>query len=152
MSIEAIPTGAAIGAEIRGINLVHPLDDATFAAIEKAYNTHGVILFRSHCLTPPQQVAFTRRFGEIGFDIFGERWSVPDNPEIVVVQYHGGKSFGGSPPSRRELAQRHVLQGAAATRHDALRDRDPRATWRHVGGPPWGHDTEVRFTHARRER
>ena len=85
MSIEAIPTGAAIGAEIRGINLAHRLDDATFAAIEKAYNTHGVIFFRSQCLTPPQQVAFTRLFGEIEFNIFGERWSVPANPEIVVV-------------------------------------------------------------------
>ena len=34
---------------------------------------------------PPQQVAFTRRFGEIEFNIFGERWSVPGSPEIVVV-------------------------------------------------------------------
>ena len=33
----------------------------------------------------PQQVAFTRRFGEIEFNIFGERWSVPGSPEIVVV-------------------------------------------------------------------
>jgi taurine dioxygenase len=85
MSIEVIPTGAAIGAEIRGVNLAHPLDDATFAAIEKAYDNLGVIFFRSQSLTPPQQVAFTRRFGEIEFNIFGERWSVPDNPEIVVV-------------------------------------------------------------------
>jgi hypothetical protein len=29
--------------------------------------------------------AFTRRFGEIEFNIFGERWSVPGSPEIVVV-------------------------------------------------------------------
>jgi len=91
MSIEVIPTGAAIGAEIRGISLADPLDDATFAAIEKAYNNHGVIYFRSQCLTPPQQVAFTRRFGEIEFNIFGERWSVPDNPEIVVVSNIMGK-------------------------------------------------------------
>jgi len=85
MSIEVIPTRAALGAEIRGVNLAHPLDDATFAAIEHAYNIHGVIYFRNQGLTPPQQVAFTRRFGEIEFNIFGERWSVPGNPEIVVV-------------------------------------------------------------------
>jgi taurine dioxygenase len=30
-------------------------------------------------------VAFTRRFGDIEFNIFGERWSVPGSPEIVVV-------------------------------------------------------------------
>jgi taurine dioxygenase len=32
-----------------------------------------------------QQVAFTRRFGEIEFNVFGERWSVPGSPEILVV-------------------------------------------------------------------
>jgi taurine dioxygenase len=85
MSIEIIPTGAALGAEIRGVDLAHPLDDATFAAIERAYDTHGVIYFRGQRLTPQQQVAFTRRFGEIEFNIFGERWSVPGSPEIVVV-------------------------------------------------------------------
>ena len=46
MSIEVIPTRAALGAEIRGVNLAYPLDDLTFTAIEDAYNTHGVIFFR----------------------------------------------------------------------------------------------------------
>ena len=46
MSVEVIPTGAALGAEIRGVNLAQPLDDATFAAVEHAYNTRGVIFFR----------------------------------------------------------------------------------------------------------
>jgi alpha-ketoglutarate-dependent taurine dioxygenase len=44
-----------------------------------------VIFFRDQHISPAQQVAFTRRFGEIEFNIFGERWSVPGNPEIVVV-------------------------------------------------------------------
>jgi len=85
MQVEIIPTGAALGAEIRGVDLARPLDDATFAAIEDAYDKHGVIYFRDQHLTAPQQVAFTRRFGEIEFNIFGERWSVPGSPEIVVV-------------------------------------------------------------------
>jgi len=85
MSIEVIPKGAALGAEIRGVDLARPLDDATFARIERAYNDHGVVFFRDQHITPPQQVAFTRRFGEIEFNIFGEKWSVPDSPEIVVL-------------------------------------------------------------------
>ena len=85
MSIEVIPTGAALGAEIRGVDLSQPLGDNVFAVIERAYDEHGVIFFRNQRLTPPQQVAFTRRFGEIEFNIFGERWSVPGSPEIVVV-------------------------------------------------------------------
>ena len=77
MSIEIIPTGGALGAEIRGVDLARSIDDETFAAIERAYNDHGVIFFRDQHITPPQQVGFTRRFGEIEFNIFGERWSVP---------------------------------------------------------------------------
>ena len=38
MSIEIIPTRAALGAEISGVDLAQPLDDATFATIERAYN------------------------------------------------------------------------------------------------------------------
>ncbi|HEX5321606.1 MAG TPA: TauD/TfdA family dioxygenase [Stellaceae bacterium] len=85
MSLQVIPTGAALGAEIRGVDPAGPIDDATFAEIERAYDEHGVIFFRGVKLTPPQQVAFTRRFGEIEFNIFGERWSVTGSPEIVVV-------------------------------------------------------------------
>jgi taurine dioxygenase len=85
MSIDVVPTGAALGAEIRGVDLAESIDDATFAAIERAYDEHGVIFFRGQRITPPQQVAFTRRFGAIEFNIFGERWSVPGSPEIVVV-------------------------------------------------------------------
>ena len=85
MSFESIPSGAALGAEIRGVDLAQPLDDATFAAIERAYAAHGVVFFRDQRITSPQQVAFTRRFGEIELNVFGERWSVPGSPEIVVV-------------------------------------------------------------------
>ena len=73
MSIEIIPTGAAIGAEIRGVDLARPIDNETFAAIERAYNDHAVIFLRDQHITPPQQVAFTRRFGEIEFNIFLRR-------------------------------------------------------------------------------
>jgi taurine dioxygenase len=96
MSIEVIPTGAALGAEVRGVDLAHPLGDNAFAVIERAYDEHGVIFFRDQHITPVQQVAFTRRFGEIEFNIFGERWSVPGNPEIVVVSNvtEDGKPIG----------------------------------------------------------
>jgi taurine dioxygenase len=96
MSIEIIPTGAALGAEIRGVDLAQPLGDNAFALIERAYDEHGVIFFRGQHIAPPQQVAFTRRFGEIDFNIFGERWSVSGSPEIVVVSNvtEDGKQIG----------------------------------------------------------
>jgi len=85
MSLEIIPAGAAVGAEVRGVDLSRPLGDNLFAEIEHAYNQYGVIFFRDQRIAPEQQVAFTRRFGEIEFNIFGERWSVPGCPEIVVL-------------------------------------------------------------------
>ena len=96
MSIGIVPTGAPLGAEIRGVDLSQPLGDNVFATIERAYNEHGVIFFRDQHITPPQQVAFTRRFGDIEFNIFAERWSVPGSPEIVVVSNiaEDGKPIG----------------------------------------------------------
>jgi len=96
MTLEIIPSGTALAAEIAGVDLSEPIDDRTFAAIEGAYNEHGVVFFRSQRITPEQHVAFTRRFGEIEFNIFGERWSVPGCPEIVVVSNitEDGKPIG----------------------------------------------------------
>ena len=96
MSIEIVPTGAPVGAEIRGVDLSHPLGDNAFAIIERAYNEYGVIFFRDQHITPSEQVAFTRRFGEIEVNIFSERWSVPGCPEIVVVSNitEDGKPIG----------------------------------------------------------
>jgi alpha-ketoglutarate-dependent taurine dioxygenase len=96
VTMDIVPSGAALAAEVRGVDLSEPLDDATFAAIERAYDEHGVIFFRDQRVTPEQQVAFTRRFGEIAFNIFGERWSVPGNPEMVVVSNitEDGKPIG----------------------------------------------------------
>ena len=85
LALTIIPTGAALGVEIRGVDLSRALDAATFSAIDEAYDAHGVIFFREQNITPPQQVAFSRRFGEIELNIFGERWSVAGSPEIVVV-------------------------------------------------------------------
>src|SRR6185369_17863723 len=80
-----VPTGAVLGAEICGLDLAQPMDDQTFEAVDDAFARFGVIFFRNQRITPQQQVAFTRRFGAIEFNIFGERWSVPGAPEIVVV-------------------------------------------------------------------
>ena len=96
MTMAIIPTGAALGAEIQGVDLSRPLDGDTFAAIDRAFNEHGVIFFRDQNITPRQQVAFTQRFGDIELNIFSERWSVASAPEIVVVSNitENGKPIG----------------------------------------------------------
>lgn len=85
MGIEIVPTGACAGAQIRGVDLTQPIDESTFAAIERAFDTHGVIFFRDQHISPQQQVELSRRFGELQINVFSERWGIPECPEIVVL-------------------------------------------------------------------
>ena len=55
--------GKHLGAEISGVDLSRPLDDATFEAVRNAFFDNEVAVFRKQKLTAEQQIAFTRRFG-----------------------------------------------------------------------------------------
>lgn len=63
--IIVIPTGAALGADIAGVDLVKPLDVAAFKAIEAAWHQHLVLRFRGQRLDDSGLLAFARRFGEL---------------------------------------------------------------------------------------
>lgn len=58
-------TGAALGAEIQGVDLSQSMDDATFNKIVDLWHEHEVVFFRDQKLTPDQHVAFSGRFGEL---------------------------------------------------------------------------------------
>ena len=62
MSLRVIPSGAALGAEIHGVDLAGGLDDATFAAIHAAFLEHEVLVVREQRLAPADQIAFAARF------------------------------------------------------------------------------------------
>lgn len=79
-----VPTGAALGAEIRGVNLAQNLDAVTFRRIEDAFNRYGVIFFRSQNVTVEQQVAFVRRFGEVEINV-NTQACLPGHPEVLLV-------------------------------------------------------------------
>ena len=55
MVIEIQPLTAAIGAEVRGIDLANDLDDANVAKIREALLEYLVLVFREQDLTPEQQ-------------------------------------------------------------------------------------------------
>src|ERR1043165_7492777 len=84
--IQIISTGAALGAEIRGIDL-RDLDDAAFARVVRAWHDHSVILVRGQTLGDADLVAFSRRFGELDWAPVQEtgRRFVEGMPEIYVV-------------------------------------------------------------------
>jgi alpha-ketoglutarate-dependent 2,4-dichlorophenoxyacetate dioxygenase len=52
-------------AELGGLDLTRPLDEATFAEIVAAFNEHSVLVFPGQPLTDEQQIAFSRRFGPL---------------------------------------------------------------------------------------
>jgi alpha-ketoglutarate-dependent 2,4-dichlorophenoxyacetate dioxygenase len=56
-------------AEVGGADLTRPLDDATWQTIEAAFEEHSVLVFHDQRLTDEQQLAFSRRFGELEMTI-----------------------------------------------------------------------------------
>jgi len=84
--IQTVPTGAALGAEVRGVDL-RRIDDRDFAAIHRAWLDHLVLLFRGQTLNDDDLTAFSRRFGELDLAPIQEngRRFVDGYPEIYVV-------------------------------------------------------------------
>ena len=73
-----------IGGVIQGVDLAQPLDEATFKQVHDALIDNGVIFFRDQRLTPEQQKAFGRRFGELHIHPAAPK-EVPEHPEILVI-------------------------------------------------------------------
>ena len=89
------PSGAALGAEIRNIDLAQTLDDATINAIENTLHEHEVIFFRNQNIGPEQHVALSRRFGELEKHLRTDCCK-PGFPEIFEVSniIKNGKPIG----------------------------------------------------------
>ena len=86
MALKVIPTGAALGAEIAGVDL-RAISDAEFDAVHRAWIDHLVLLFRGQSLGDDDLIAFSRRFGALDWAPVQEtgRRFVEGKPEIYVV-------------------------------------------------------------------
>ena len=84
-SFEIEPIGPTIGAEIHGLDLTRQVDQETASSLKNALIEHKVIYARDQHISPAQQVAFGRLFGELEVHPF-----MPDGecPEIVVLDNH----------------------------------------------------------------
>lgn len=110
MTLEIRPLSDALGAEVLGLDLSKPLDDATFAAVHRAHLDHLVLVFRGQDLSPRQQIAFSRRFGPLDQHPADDA-VLPDHPEILLVstRRENGKYIGipdGGPMWHSDLAYR----------------------------------------------
>jgi taurine dioxygenase len=81
--MEIIPTGGALGAEIRGVDVTKPLAPTDVTELEEAVLRHLLLLFRDQTLTEEEQVRFSRYFGHPEPHVRDQ----PDHavPEIFVV-------------------------------------------------------------------
>ena len=122
--LQALPLAAAMGAEIRGVQLGR-LTDAQFAEIRHALFRHKMIFFRGQKLTHAEHEAFSLRFGPFAEDaytkgvpghanvhplikeaddkskmVFGEGWHtdspfLPQPPAITALRSIEVPPFGG---------------------------------------------------------
>jgi taurine dioxygenase len=73
-----------VGGVVSGVDLSQPLDESTFKQVHDALIDNGVIFFRDQHLTPEQQKAFGRRFGELHIHPAAPK-ELPEHPEILVI-------------------------------------------------------------------
>lgn len=122
--ISIIPLAAALGAEVRGLDLCAPLEDETVEALRQAWREHQVLLFRGQRLSHAQHVAFSRRFGELddhaSIPAFRDRYV----PEILRVANDvvGGRK---QPVGRQWHSDLSITLNPARARCCAARCRRP---------------------------
>ena len=87
---------AAGGANVTGVDLANDLSDDVLAEIRAALLDNLVICVRGQDITPAQQLAFARRWGEIHLHPFMQ--GMQDHPEILAIikKPEDKKNFGGS--------------------------------------------------------
>lgn len=85
--MDIIPSGRALGAEVRGVDLSAPLGAADMTALRAAWDEHLVLMFRDQNLSDPQLLAFARNFGDLdppGPNPWGTTF-LPEHPELNVI-------------------------------------------------------------------
>ena len=75
MALAIEPTGATLGAIVRGVDLA-TLGQATFDEIEVAFHEYGALIFPDQQLSSAAQIAFAERFGKIE-QLYADHKSVP---------------------------------------------------------------------------
>ena len=83
---DVVPTGAALGAEVRGIDLRN-IEEGAFGDLMHAWHQHSVLLFRGQSLNDQELISFSRRFGDLDWAPIQEngRRFVEGSPEIYIV-------------------------------------------------------------------
>src|SRR6266436_5300297 len=93
--IEVQPIAGALGAEIEGVDMARELDAEVVSEVRHALLEHLVIFLRDQKVTPQQQLAFAKKFGDP--IEYPQLKGLPESPMItpVVKLEHERNNFGG---------------------------------------------------------
>ena len=103
MSLVLQSVSPHIGAEVIGADLSQPVGDNLFRELHQAWvDADGLLIVRDQRLTPEQQIAFSRQFGELasaGDNPVIQKYTLPGYPEIFRVS---NKKQDGEPLGRED--------------------------------------------------
>jgi taurine dioxygenase len=93
--IEVRPIAGALGAEIHGVDMAKDLLPDVVGEVRQALLDHLVIFLREQNVSPQQQLAFAKKFGEP--IEYPQLKGLPESPMItpVVKLEHERRNFGG---------------------------------------------------------
>lgn len=107
-AIRVIRKSPSIGAEIEGVDFSRPVPEAVANAIHEALMEYKVVYFRNADMSPEQQVAFGRHFGELTVHPFSPHLehlpevmvldNKEDNPVFATDNWHSDETFRVEPP------------------------------------------------------
>jgi taurine dioxygenase len=83
-TFEIRPFSGAVGAEIIGLDLAKPVNAEDFSLIHRAHLEHHVLVLRDQRISPEQQIAFSRRFGQLQIHVL-KQFLLKGHPEILIV-------------------------------------------------------------------
>jgi alpha-ketoglutarate-dependent 2,4-dichlorophenoxyacetate dioxygenase len=91
MALTIEPVGADFVAVVRGVDLAQPLDEASFARIDAAFNRYAVLVFPGQDLGEDQQVAFSERWGPLEVSIRRHRDRHLRRPDVSDISNVDGR-------------------------------------------------------------
>ncbi len=92
--IEVKPIAGALGAEIVGVDMSRELDDEVVSEVRHAFLEHLVIFLRDQKVTPTEQIAFAKRFGQP--IEYPQLKGLPDAPMITPVEVRSSPPVAAS--------------------------------------------------------
>jgi len=84
MKFSITPSGAALGAEVRGLDLTRPLTETKTVALRQALLQHLLLVFPEQHLTAGQLVDFCRCFGPITRHILDQFYH-PEDHDLCII-------------------------------------------------------------------